>query len=144
MTPFEEIVREKVPLLVVKSIFFNSLKQAFFYQRKNKEKKSKPFKRPFLRKQEKCLMMAFHYIYKYSQVHNTKTIFFELFKNTLLTSSHCKLHNHRFIENNHEPFSIQLKIYPFFTKFQVKNTPILQFREICFKIPLFSWNVEHT
>ncbi len=31
-----------------------------------------------------------------------------------------------------------------FTKFQIKITLISRFREIGFKIPLFSWNLEHT
>ncbi len=53
MTSFQEIVREKVPLLGWNPEIFNSLKQPFF---PNQEKKSKPFKRLlFLRKQEKNL-----------------------------------------------------------------------------------------
>ncbi len=31
-----------------------------------------------------------------------------------------------------------------FTKYQVRNTPMLRFREIGFKIPIFLWNLEHT
>ncbi len=53
MTPFQEILREKVPLLRWNQEIFNSLKQAFFFKSR---KNVKTFQGPlFLRKQEKNL-----------------------------------------------------------------------------------------
>ncbi len=74
------------------------------------------------------------------------------FKNILTDSSlyvaESQVHWKQMIDDwSQESSKYVVKIYPFlggFTKFQVKNTPISRFREIVFKIPLFSWNLEHT
>ncbi len=75
------------------------------------------------------------------------------FKNTLtdfLTSlyiSQSQIHWKQLIpDRSQESSKYSVKIYHFlgFHEISGKNNPISQFCEIGFKIPLFSWNLEHT
>ncbi len=95
-------------------------------------------------------MITFHHIYKYSHkfIILRQFVCLNYFKNTLLTLAQSQVHWKQLIaDRSQERSKYSVKIYPFFegfTKFLVKNTPISRFREIGFKIPLFSWKLEHT
>ncbi len=88
-----------------------------------------------------------HHIYKYSQVHNTKTISLNYFKNTLNIIVHftitgsLKTIDSWQISRKLKIWCQNISLFWGFTKFQVKIT---WFQKIGFKIPLFLWNLEHT
>ncbi len=147
---FKKLLVKKYPFLWWNQEIFNSLKQPFFSKSR---KKVKTFQKPPIFKKTRKIMTFHHIYYKYSQVHNTKTIcLFEQFqKHSSNIIVYCSTTGSLKTIDSWQ-FSRKLKIYGFkiypflggFTKFQVNNTPISWFHEIGFKIPLFSWNLEHT
>ncbi len=146
---FKKLLGKKYPFLRWNQLF----KTTFFFS-KSRKKGYNFQKTPIFKKARKTfkwwLFTIFINIHKF--IIQRQFVCLNYFKNTLLTSlyiAQSQVHRKELIaDRSQEKSKYNVKKYtPFFkgfTIFQVKNTPISRFREIGFKIPLYSWNLEHT
>ncbi len=149
MTPFQEIVREKIPFLRWNQEMINSLKHPFFSKSRKKVKTFQ--KTPIFKKTRKTfkwwLFTIFINIRKF--IIQRQFVCLNYFKNTLLISlfiSQSQVHWKQLIaDRSQERSKYSVKIYPFlggFTKFKVKNTTYHDFAKFALKYPYFReiWN----